>query len=101
MNNQTVIVCSEINYIKALCIEITCGKCSKKIHLLDSSIQTIKENNPELNLVENPPICICLECYLKNPELTNIETSKILPISKIQIKELLDFYKNETIQTKT
>ena len=46
-------------------ISVPCvGTCGRNVWLSDSTIATIKQKHPNVNLEENPPKPVCIECGL-------------------------------------
>ena len=74
-------------------IEAFCNKCDHKVWISDSTIASIKQQNPELNLEETTPGVLCVECGMK--ELEGMKEPKVIALTELQKKELLDHLTDE------
>lgn len=65
-------------------IEVQCRDCQKDVTLSDSTIQSIKFDHPEIDLVENPPILVCSECFFKS----YYDSEKVQKVFQIQADDI-------------
>jgi len=83
--DDIVIVCSPTNHGLWNTIQANCRICNETIYLSDSSIESVKQQQPEVDLEKNPPILVCLSCGIHQLEKEDVT---IMPLTEGQIKEL-------------
>lgn len=86
---KTIVICGQDNYTGADSIDVNCRKCNLAVILSDSTIRSLKQNKPDLDIVKDPPIVLCIECgmtYIEEQK-NGGEEIKVIPLSAEQIEE--------------
>lgn len=88
-DDKTVVLCGADNYTGADSIDVNCRKCNAAVILSDSTIRSLKQNDPELDLDKDPPIVLCVECGLEyiNKSKAEGEELNIVPLTEEQLRE--------------
>jgi hypothetical protein len=83
-----ICICSTDNTVHTVGVRVPCrgDECKNTVWLSDSTINTIKQGHPGINLEENPPSPVCIECGIKIMEKS--KDFSISPMSKEQAYEL-------------
>jgi hypothetical protein len=84
--DEIIAICSNVNSGNTIGIYVPCRKCGVDAWLSDSTIDSIKLNHPEINIVENPPVVLCIACGIAH--MNNSKSSVIIPPSKKQLEEI-------------
>ena len=86
--DEIIAICSTENTGNTRGMWVPCrGACRRTVWLSDSTINAMKESNPQINLEINPPIVLCIECGL--PQLKKDGSAPILvPPTAEQLEEL-------------
>lgn len=86
--DDILIVCSDENNLLNH-LDVQCRDCQKDVTLSDSTIQSIKLQHPDIDLVACPPTLVCLECFFKS----YYDPDKIQPLSQTQADDILSLRK--------
>jgi hypothetical protein len=88
--DDIICICSIENTGHTIGVRVPCrgDDCKNTVWLSDSTINTIKQQNPGINLSENPPSPVCMECGLKI--MSKSKDFKMSPMSSEQAKELME-----------
>ena len=84
--DDLIIICSKKNDAQTIGVPATCRKCGTPIWISDTTIDSIKQNHPNINISENPPVALCIECGLK--QMDSMEAPVITPLTDLQLEEL-------------
>jgi hypothetical protein len=88
--DEIIAICSLRNEGHTVGISVPCRGCGKTVWLSDSTINSIKANQPEVDLVKTPPVPLCIYCGIKRMEESESKSNEtiLMPISDEQITEL-------------
>lgn len=83
-----ICICSTENTEYTIGVRIPCrgDGCKHTVWLSDSTINTIKQKNPGIDLIKNPPSPVCMDCGLKI--MRNAKDFTMMPMSEEQAMEL-------------
>jgi hypothetical protein len=87
--DDIVCICSSDNTVHTIGVRVPCrgDNCKNTVWLSDSTIKTIKQQHPGIDLEKNPPSPVCLDCGLKI--MRNSKDFKMAPMSVQQAAELI------------
>ncbi len=85
--DEIIAICNTANENLTIGISVPCRKCGTAAWLSDSTIESIKESHPGVDIVENPPIVLCLTCGIEHMN-NSANDPVIIPPSKKQLEEL-------------
>lgn len=90
--DDIIVICGESKI--TLGIDVICIDCKKPLWMSDSSINSVKQNNPGMDLEKHPPTVLCMDCGTKRMEQNSNEERVIALPTPEQVKELKDYFKN-------
>lgn len=92
MESNIIAICSPENFHATVGIEVVCLKCDIPVWLSDSTIESIKEGHPGVDLIKTPPVVLCIECGMEHIKNSG-NTSFFAPTEK-QINEIVNAIRN-------
>ncbi len=78
-------------------IWVPCMGCQKDVWLSDSTIKSMKEQHPNIDLVKNPPEPFCMTCGLK--KIAEMEEPAFMKPGKAQTEEIIDVIRKDSQST--
>ena len=86
-DDEIVVICGPDAMGDHKVIDVTCRSCGAEVLLSDSSIRSMKSQNPERDFDSQPPVVLCVICGLSYMQ-TKGDDLQIAPLTEEQINEL-------------
>lgn len=85
-DDSIVLICAPKNSGNTIGIEAFCVKCDCSIWISDSTINSVKDQYQDVDLLVNKPKAFCIKCGMAH--LKTVEHKEVIPLSKTQIEEI-------------
>ena len=90
--DEIIAICSNENSGNTIGIWAHCRKCDTDVWLSDSTIESIKTNYPDTDILENPPVLLCIGCGLEH--IKDSKSQVITKPTEKQLAEIINAIKN-------
>ena len=93
--DEVIVICGESKV--TIGINVICVDCGKPLWMSDSSMNSVKLNNPGVDLEKHPPTVLCIDCGNKKIEKEkDADIEKIVaPLTNEQLDEFKKHFFNE------
>lgn len=84
--DKIVLICAPKKSGNTVGIDAFCVKCDCDIWISDSTINSVKQQHPGIDLLVNKPDAYCIDCGKEH--LRKIKNPEVIPLTEEQINEI-------------